>query len=85
MGTLPAVDGPASGTEPEPGLIPIGIQQYLHAPKLANPLDAGDHSLQQQGEAMERAIAEEEDGHGSEPPNEVHDSMGGGLSKDVGG
>jgi hypothetical protein len=48
----------------------------MRAPKVANPLGAGDHSLQQQGEAMERAIAEEEDGHGSEPPNEAQDCVG---------
>ena len=52
----------------------------MHAPKVANPLGAIDHSLQQHGQqhgaAMERAIAEEEDGHESEPPNKAQDCVG---------
>jgi hypothetical protein len=48
----------------------------MHAPKVANPLGAIDHSLQQHGEAMERAIAEEEGGHESEPPNKAQDCVG---------
>ena len=85
MGTSPPSTGREGGLGQKQRPFRIGIQQHMHTPLMAIPMSTGDQSLWHHGEATERTIAEEEEGHGSWPAKEAHDAMReGGLSRDGG-
>jgi hypothetical protein len=85
MGTSPPSTGREGGLGQEQAPFRIGIQEHVHAPLMAIPMGTGDQSLWHHGEATDRTIAQEEEGHGSGPAKEAHDAMGEGACPGIGG
>jgi len=64
MGTSPPSTDREAGLGQKQGPFRTGIQEYMHESLMTVPMGTGDQSLWHQGEATDRTIAQEEEGHG---------------------